>query len=154
MRKNLVFLRFFGILTFGLLLACAEDVDCFSNNSSLAKVTFFTRSSNQARNVEFDSILVLQARTDSSFLISRLSSNLLNLPLDPFADESAYVFYRGNRIDTLFLGYERFQRIISVQCGAEQAYGRLRLIQSTFDSVAFINPSVLRTNETNIRIYE
>jgi hypothetical protein len=154
MESKGLLLKIFGIITFAFLLSCAEDVDCFSNNSNLVKVTFLNTTNNQARNITFDRIAILSSRTDSSFLTVPVGTNLLNLPLDPFADEAGFVFFRPNRTDTLIFGYERFQRIISVQCGAEQAYGRLRLINSTFDSIAFINPALLRTNDTNIRIYE
>jgi hypothetical protein len=102
--------------------------------------------------VPFDSIKAEQ--TDSLFYLQAEENNY-NLHLNPAAEEATFLFYSDNApADKLTVVYDRSVRLISEECGPSVAYGALRVVAHSFDSVAVKNDFLDNAITENIEIYK
>jgi hypothetical protein len=136
--------------------SCRNDLDCTNTASNAARIVFIDTTNGEIASITFDSVLIMNI-ADTILYDSLNISDTLQLPLDPFNDETMFLFYSkiGDSIpesDSLQLGYSITERLISEDCGAVQVFNNLDTIFHTFDSVYIENPNVRITNEINLRI--
>ena len=92
--------------------------------------------------------------------------NAIGFPLNPSADSTQFVFniqVEEEVDDSTFLvshdslyfdvKYTRRQRVISVECGVEQAYYGLELTNYNFDKIEMITDTVDRLKPLNVKVY-
>ena len=137
--------------------ACAPDEICFTENSTEVRIDFkrvFYAGTDSAF-TENDTLIFLQVsalETDSVFIEADTLSRVV-LPLNTGKNETTFVFDTDQSTHTLGLQYQRTQRLISADCGAEQIIDQLEAVQSTFDSVTIVLPQLTEPPTTNVEIY-
>jgi len=143
-------LRYF---LFGLLIllfsSCLNEPDCVINASNEVKIAFKKLTSDSARTIILDSILV--SGTDSVFNKRDTVSSIV-LPVDPTALTTTYQFYYDSKMNTLVLSYKRQTRMISPACGAFNYFFSLGIQISTFADAIVINPELSTSSATNVTI--
>ena len=149
----------FLLSTLGLTIgaSCEKDGDCGSIFISEVKVRFFFDTGDlKIRKLAFDSVYALG--NDSIFYNKENNRALYELPVNPFADTTAFIFAGGDpqdstRIDTVTISYNKIENIVSPLCGVEQRFFDLLVTFTTFDSLVLVKDSLLLINEENIQIF-
>ncbi len=171
MNKNL--LQFLAItLVAGCLCSCDVE-DCISTKSSGVIVEYIHQQSNDDLRL---SVIIdyLQAEgneiilvDDSSrFFIDTLYLNpgdnntRYNLEINQYRIDTSdidptdiYITDLGKEAHTISLSYTRRQRIISQECGVEQSFYNLEIVDHDFDSAVVVNDTIDRFNPVNVQIY-
>jgi len=153
--KNFIF---FLLFTLGLIVgaSCEQDGDCASIFISDVKVRFFFDTGDlMTRKLRFDSVYALG---NDSIFYKEINRSLYELPVNPFADTTAFIFAGGDpqdstRIDTVTISYNKIENIVSPLCGVEQRFFDLLVTFTTFDSLVLVKDSLLLINEENIQIF-
>ncbi len=153
--KNFIFLLLF---TLGLIVgvSCEKDGDCASIFISIVKVRFFFDTGDlMTRKLRFDSVYALG---NDSIFYKEINRSLYELPVNVFADTTAFIFAGGDpqdstRIDTVTISYNKIENIVSPLCGVEQRFFDLLVTFTTFDSLVVVEDSLLLINEENIQIF-
>lgn len=148
--KNAVII-FLGLMAF----ACLEEPDCLRSGDSLLVINFKKLSDGKADTVAVykivgegaDSVFYLQQPVDALDLISKP-----NVRVNPFANETLFTFYFETGEKTLRIGYKTEAQFISEECGSEQVYYDLAIIETQFDSVRVVNNRLSTSGATNIEI--
>jgi len=107
------------------------------------------------RKLRFDSVYALG---NDSIFYKEINRSLYELPVNPFADTTAFIFAGGDpqdstRIDTVTISYNKIENIVSPLCGVEQRFFGLLVTFTTFDSLVLVKDSLLLINEENIQIF-
>jgi hypothetical protein len=145
-----------GLIFLILVFSCRNEIDCTNTSSNISKSVFVDSVSGEIISLTFDSILILDF-TDTILYDTVNVSDTIELPLNPFSAESEFLFFSRESdtipiVDTLRLGYETRQRLISEECGATQSFIQLDTLFHTFDSVFIQSSNVNTLNEINLRI--
>lgn len=142
--------RFFPLgLLILLFSSCLNEPDCIVTSSNEVKIAFLKLTSDSARAVELDSILVLG--TDSIFNVGDTVTSVV-LPVNPGLKQTTFRFYYESRMDTLTLSYIRITRVISPACGAFNQIQNLAVVSSSFLGVKVVSPQLSTSNATNVTI--
>ncbi len=146
-----------GFLT--LLSGCAPDENCFTSNSTQVKIQFLqilNPGTDSAESVVDEVIFnsIIARGTDSIFVEDDTLSKVV-LPINTAANETLYIFDTDQGLDCLALRYERFPRLISVDCGPEQIIDSLSLGSFSFDSAAVTNTLLIDVPELteNVEVF-
>jgi len=76
------------------------------------------------------------------------------LPINTDEDETTFLFQNLNgEMDTLQVGYQRRQRLISEDCGFELQFRQLKIIHSSFPEAVSLGNDLNILYDTDIRIY-
>ena len=139
------------------VMACAPDEICFTDNSTEVRIDFkrIVYPDTDSAFTENDTIVFLQItalNTDSIFVQLDTLSTVV-LPLNTGMDETTFLFDTDQESYNLTLNYQRAQRLISAECGPEQIIDDLLVEQSTFDSLAVVQSSLIDPPITNVEIY-
>ena len=153
-----------------MVLSCATE-DCLSTYTNNFLVEFWKADSSATRPVAFYAIMA--ENNDSVFYTLDSARSLYSLPVNPAADSTTFVFTAIDTImrdtvsldplivnaDTTFsskkiqVSYQRGERIISVDCGVEIAYGKLQVTHSDFPNYTLEKTNLSRFNHDNAKIY-
>jgi hypothetical protein len=137
------------IVLFFLVTGCLNEPDCIITSTNLVKI-HFKKDSKTAREITFDKINV-SGLTKDFYAGQKVTS--VQLPVDPEANESTFVFYFENSIDTVRLTYSKQSQVISVACGAFTNYSDLFAPKSTFDSLRITNNRLLINATSNFEVF-
>jgi hypothetical protein len=67
---------------------------------------------------------------------------------------TTFLFFNpDSTVDTLEVGYEKTERLISEDCGFELIFRNIRIIDTTFDHVESLENELSRLNEENVKIF-
>ena len=165
---------FLLILILGVASCETENCVSLANNDLL--VSFYEPDSTTLKNVMFD--YVRAAGNDSLFYDSNTVSSKYRFPVNPAADETLFImqvidtvtydtisydpvvveprYHLRDRVDSLWVEYQRSQRVITVECGVEIYYSHLSIKKCTFNGYEFEDDktSLSRMNDVNIKIYD
>jgi hypothetical protein len=155
--KNRLLPKLLPLMVLAGITACAPDEICFTDNSTQVRIDFkrVIYAGTDSAFTENDTLVFAQVRaldTDSIFVDADTLSSVI-LPLNTGKNETTFVFDIGLEMHTLELRYQRTQRLISVDCGPEQIIDQLESVQSTFDSLAVLQPVLTEPPATNVEIY-
>lgn len=150
-----------GFSCFAGLFACDVE-DCISTKTGGLKVEFYSS----------DRDTVYLVRGISAFSegnepkIIEESDSLFSIfpfDLDPASDSTNYNFNLIVEVndsttasyDSLYFHahYRRNQRVISVECGVEQAFNNVEITDHNFDSIKIVHPNIERFDTLNVRVY-
>lgn len=132
-----------------LFSACLDEPDCIVTASNEVKISFEKITSDSARAVEFNSILV--SGTDSVFYEADSVTSVI-IPVNPIAFETTFRFFYESAIDTLVVSYTRQTRVISPDCGAFNYFQDLEVVFSSFPEAKVINPQLSNSSAINVTI--
>lgn len=134
-----------------VLSSCFNQGECLITNTNIVRVSLRTKKDGAVVGVAFTSVSVL----NDTVLYQNKTESVLLLPVNPGVTETSFVFVRGERTDTLSLGYSNQTVVLAPQCGAFPYQRNLAITRSTFgqDSVVVTNPSLLKDVPENVRIY-
>lgn len=155
--KNRLFPRLLPLVVLAGITACAPDEICFTDNSTQVRIDFkrVIYPGTDSAFTENDTLVFSQVSaldTDSIFVESDTLTRIV-LPLNTGKNETTFVFVTDFGMNTLALRYQRTQRLISADCGPEQIIDHLDVVQSTFDSLAVLQPVLTEPPVTNVEIY-
>lgn len=132
-----------------LFSSCLNEPDCVITSSNEVKISFEKLTSDSARIIVLDSILV--SGTDTVFYVRDTVSSVI-LPVNPGVSTTVYKFYYDSSLNTLILTYTRQTRVISPACGAFIHFFNLGIRASTFPDAEVINPELSTSSATNVTI--
>jgi hypothetical protein len=76
------------------------------------------------------------------------------LPVNTEANQTTFLFYNfDDTIDTLEVGYDKRERLISEDCGFELQYRNIEVLFTTFENAISLENELSRLNEENIKIF-
>ncbi|MDN4166233.1 DUF6452 family protein [Cytophagales bacterium LB-30] len=145
---SLVFFIFLG--------ACEDTDDCrtVARNELIINSMDFNRAGAKiAFERAFDTLMVIG--TEEVLYTRRDSLLSFSIPVNFNADSIAIFLKQFTRRDTLVFSYTRVPSYISPTCGIEMVVQDIALKYSTLpDSIAIIQPSLLRKNAYNVEIFQ
>lgn len=144
------------MLVFGHL-GCAPDEICTTGNDTLVKIKFLVRQypGTDSARILTDTLIfnsVGAVGTDSIF-ISGDTLTALAIPLNTGTNSTTFLFDSNQGVDTLQLNYQRFQTLVSVDCGPEQVIDSLKLGIFSFDSAVISGTLLHKEVVSNVEIY-
>jgi hypothetical protein len=146
----------------GLVSACLDEPDCFRLSGNTVVISFKKLTTNKVDTVIFYHITAQSERktADSVFYkqvvdqLDTLKGKSAFVNIDPLDTKTLFTFYFQNDVQkNLEVGYNSKVHFISEDCGSEQIYGNLTIMQTDFDSVRVINPTLTKTKSINIEIF-
>jgi hypothetical protein len=176
--RQILFILFTGVFLFGVfpgMLSC-ETENCVSVAENDLLVSFYEQDSTTLKNVMFE--YVKAAGSDTIFYDHNTGRSDFRFPLNPADDQTLFImqiidsvsydtisrepvvidttYYLRDGIDSLWIDYQRSQRIITEACGVEINYTHLSVEKSTFQSYEFEDEKTFlsRLNNVNIKIYD
>lgn len=154
MKIKLKHIGFFLFSSIGLF-SCENDPDCnLEQPENILKIVFYGVNEEE----EMDSIQVkydlVQVSGSDSILYNRSDTlALFNLPVNPEVDTLSYFFITGVSRDSITIRYQRKLDWLSESCGPYFKFNDLKIISHSFDSISRTNPSIDKTVNENIQIY-
>ncbi|GJM30106.1 MAG: hypothetical protein DHS20C17_27410 [Cyclobacteriaceae bacterium] len=138
-------------------MACAPDEICFTDNGTTVGIDFqrVVYPGTDSAFLENDTLIFYQVtalETDSIFLALDTLSSLV-LPVNTGKNQTTFLFDTNRGNHQLELKYDRTERLISVDCGAEQIIGLLEAEVIGFDSASVLQPALTQPANTNVEIY-
>lgn len=125
----------FLILVF-LTAACLDEPDCFNLNNDVIGISFKKLEDSRADTVSLAALGVL----DPPLLFSGDTTlSRINLPLNYFADETAFFFQAEDTMHLLRLSYVSQAQFVSENCGEKFVLSKLRVEEHSFDSVRLVS---------------
>jgi hypothetical protein len=139
-----------------VMTACLEEPDCLQQADTALIIDFKKLPDGITDTLIFsrivaegaDSIFYFQTPVDK---IDSLTS--VTLAVNPYANETLFVFYLGEFTKRLKVGYQTETSFISKECGSEQLHKNLIILESEFDSVRVVNNVLTTERLTNLEIY-
>lgn len=150
-------LKILKALICGLVVGCAPDEICFSENTSLVEVNFVEElyAGTDSAEVVNDTLIFYSVKalgTDSIF-VEQDTLTFLSLPVNTADTITWYLFDSERGMDSLELRYRRMQRFISEDCGPEQIFDELKPGTSSFDSVVVTNTLLNAQISNNVEVF-
>lgn len=135
------------------LAACEDEPGCVSDNTNLVKIGFYQIDDTTARNADEVAITAINLIGGPSEVVNTTSS-AIQLPLNPSTNTTTFEIVRASgETETVVLGYQREQQLISPDCGPEQRYFGLTIDATTFDAFRVVEPELGSITGTNIELY-
>lgn len=145
---TLVFFIFLG--------ACEDTDDCRTvarNELIINSMDFNRAGAKVAFERAFDTLMVIG--TEEVLYTRQDSLTSFSIPVNLNTDSIALYLKQFARRDTLVFSYTRVPSYISPTCGVEVVVQDIAVQYSTLsDSIAIIQPSLLRTNAYNVEIFQ
>ena len=115
--------------------ACLDEPDCFNLNNDVIGISFRKLEDSTA-----DTVALVALGTEEPPLLFGLDTALsrVNLPLNYFKDETTFFFETEAAVHLLRLGYVSQAQFVSENCGEKFVLSRLRVLETSFDSVRLI----------------
>ena len=133
-----------------VFISC-ENTDCITFNTRIVIIDFLDSATGSSESREFEFITAAES---SVIFYGDTSLSRLYLPVNTDKDQTTFLFYNpDNSIDTLEIGYERKEHLISKDCGFELQFKNIEIIYSTFDNVISLGNELSRLYDENIKIY-
>jgi len=127
-----------------------ENTDCITFSRNFVIVDFLD-STNVRKDTTFSYIT---AAGSNLIFYSDTTLYKYALPIDTDKDETTFLFQSLNgEMDTLQVGYQRRQRLISEDCGFELQFRQLEIIHSSFPGAVSLGNDLNILYDTDIRIY-
>lgn len=113
-----------GVMFLFLCASCGETTVCEDATATTLRIGFYSSSGNsQATASAVDSITVYAIGRDNDRIYDNQKDVMrIELPLNPGADSTGYVFKFPGATDTIWTVYERNLHLISVDCGFTMFY--------------------------------
>lgn len=137
------------ILLIFLFTGCLNEPDCIITSTNLVKINF-KKDSKTAREITFTKINVSGLPDD---LYGGLKVSSVQLPVPPGDNESTFIFYFENRIDTIHVTYSKQAEVTSKSCGAYTNYSDLFVADFSFDSLRITNNRLLIHATSNLEVF-
>ncbi len=155
--------------------AC-ETENCVSLANNDLLVNFYEQDSVTLKNMMFE--YVRAAGNDSVFYDHNTVQAKYRFPVNPADDQTLFImqvidsvtydtisydplevethYHLRNGADSLWVEYDRHERIITVECGVEINYTKLSIKKCTFSKYELEGDetSLSRLNDVNIKIYD
>lgn len=135
---------------FFTLISC-DTTDCISFSTRVLVVEFLDDSTGVAiqRDVEF-----ITSTESSVIFYGDTTLSVYYLPVNTEKDRTTFLFFNpDSSVDTLEIGYDRSERLISKDCGIELQFKNIRIIDTSFDHAVSLENELSRLNEENVKIY-
>ncbi len=131
----------------GLLSSCTDIKNCAETTNPFLVIDFRIIDSPPAQDTLFN--YGLETDAGLGFILPEDSAVFRTiLPLDVTRDTVRYTIQGNGELNRLTIAYRRQQRLISEECGFEVIFSDLRLLSSTYDSVALTNPLLEADEQT------
>ena len=147
-------IAFFLLIAILFFTACLEDADCLRQSSTRLRIAFKKKS--DGTNLQVDIKQILALGSDSIFYAPDdvTMRNAVELLINPYDTQTSFVFQLPDEPDTeLMVGYSSQTRFISPDCGREEIFTGLHVVNSGFDSLRVINNVLSEANTVNIEIF-
>ena len=119
-----------------ILSGCLEDSSCGSTNTDAFEVFFFQKSDKSSLTLAFDSVSI---KTPVQTIYKEISASELEIPFVP-AQNDMYVVFKGESVeDSVRIGYQFIPKLYAPGCDIELVYSDFEILESTFDSLSYIN---------------
>ena len=152
-RKFTMVKRSAWLLVFTLIAAaCLNEPDCFNLNNEVVGISF-----KKLEDSSTDTASFVAYGTQQPPLLFGLDTAVsrINLPLNYFEDETAYFFETSDAFHLLRLGYISQAQFVSENCGEKFVLSRLRILETSFDSVRLVRDTPTSQGGTvHIEIYQ
>ncbi|MEI9918855.1 MAG: hypothetical protein WDO14_08625 [Bacteroidota bacterium] len=124
--------------------SCFDQGDCVFTNSNVVRFDFVNiRKPSTLIPVVVDSIITPLDDATILYKDSVVTASATYLvSLDPTKNETEFIFYWGNRVDTLVLTYTYQSKVLGPDCGTLPFYNDLSIKYNTFNTVLIPNPEV------------
>ncbi len=131
------------------ILSC-DNTDCITFGTNTVRIQFLDSASNP-KSKSFSFI----ASTDSEFVFySDTTFSTCIVPVNTSETSTTFLFGNpDNSIDSITVGYDRRQKLISETCGFELKFNNIRILSTTFEHALSLENDLSLLNETNIEIY-
>ena len=132
--------------------ACLDEPDCFNLNNDVVGISFKKLDDSSA-----DTVSLLALGTQEPPILFGLDTAIfrVNLPLNYFEDETTFFFETPEDLHLLRLGYISQAQFVSENCGEKFVLSRLRVIETSFDSVRLVTDTPTSTGGTiHIEIFQ
>ena len=158
--------RLLSVLVLAAWLAgCQESVDCPSAGSLAGLGVRFVRkqasvnvnpTTGRRDTTKVDTALAFRSITANGLLVplyrrDTLSSRV-NLPLDPTAESTIFVFRRAATTDTIRVNYRRQYGLASTKCTPRVNFSDIVLAAVSFPSFGVVRKTT-NTNENDVEVY-
>jgi hypothetical protein len=101
--------------------------------------------------VDFELITALESQV---FFYADTSLSICYLPVNTDSGHTDFLFFNlDGSIDTLSVGYDKTERLISKDCGFELQFKNIEIINTTYENAISLENELSRINEENIKIY-
>jgi hypothetical protein len=132
---------------------CETNTECTTMIDDVFAIEFRRAASSPSVDLtKFDSIYSLTDRLLFYTQDTIVASSIYRFPVNTTLDSMQLFFVKGQRKDTLTLGYRRGFTFVSPECGMLLQVSALAPKFHTFDSV-FVNSEILLKNETELIIF-
>lgn len=143
-----------------LFQSCASDRECRQTAEASLGAEFyhtdFSIVEEQYVSETLADTFKIYGLNNDSLLADNAVIKEIRLPLNPFSNQSTYIFERKNLMsDTIIFFYENENNFISLECGC-LVFNRITDIEHTLyniDSVIITNNFISNDKEKNIKIY-
>jgi len=119
-----------------LTAACLDEPDCFNLNNYIIGISFKKLEDSTA-----DTVALTALGTEEPprpFFLGDTTISRINLPLNYFADETAFYFENQDTMHLLRLSYISQAQFVSENCGEKFVLSALRVAEHSFDSVRLV----------------
>jgi hypothetical protein len=132
-------------------LTSCDTTDCISFSTRVVIVDFLDSVNETPVIMDFELITAI----DSDVIFyGDTSTSTLYLPVNTNNYNTAFLLYNSdNTIDTLEVGYDKTERLISEDCGFEFQFKNIKIIYTTFKNAFSLENELSRLNEENIKIF-
>ncbi len=140
-----------------VVVSCLDEPDCVKDADTALVIQFKRLIDGKNDTLIFYRVEAQGA--DSIFygqnpdVLDTLRGTPVVVSVNPYATSTEFTFYFPVLERKLDVGYTRSARFISEECGSEVSFSRLRIIQTEFDSVRLVNPTLSKSRTVNIEIY-
>ncbi|MDR4987408.1 MAG: DUF6452 family protein [Bacteroidales bacterium] len=111
----LVFATMLGMMLF---TACTDDEVCEEVTANELRIGFYLFGEESDTRIFLDDLTVFALERPGQLIYDRQENvAVIELPLNPAEDHSAFVLMFDQKTDTLRLTYKREEHMISVECG-------------------------------------
>jgi hypothetical protein len=135
----------------GLATACLEDAECVKSGDTALVIRF--KKLSDGKDDALYVVSVTATGADSIFYKSQTLNPYGFLPVNPYAEETEFVFVLETGQKTLKVGYRNEVRFISEECGSDRVQVDLAILETQFDSVRVVQPVLTNDRNPNIEIY-
>jgi len=149
-------LLFLLLLAAVFMVSCSDGEVCTQKVDTLLNASFYKINGNSVTDTALNNLTIYGLNHIDDKLYSMANNvNSIQVPLNPSATNSIFIFKTASGTDTLQISYTHKLVFISYECGFASNFEITKLDASyhLFDSVAIINKTMNRDNEENIEIY-
>ena len=133
-----------------VLISC-ETTDCITFNTRVVVIEFLDSATQNSKNIDFELITAIDSEV---VFYSDTSLSICYLPVNTEQEETTFLFLNSDDLlDTLQIGYDKIERLISKDCGYELQFKNIEIIYTTFENAVSLENELSRLNEENVKIF-